>query len=149
MRFDTFIRSPLALARLDPLGAVRSSELLLRLSLGLVYLWFGALKIAGASPALDIIRRAYPALASPPLYRALALFELCVGAMFLLGLYVRAAAAGTVLHVLGTLSVLVVSPATTFVPGFPFLTLDGEFVVKNVVLLASAAALFLRSPGGR
>jgi len=37
-----------------------------------------------------------------------------------------------VLHLIGTLSVVLVSPATIFVPAFPVLTMEGEFILKNV-----------------
>jgi hypothetical protein len=41
------------------------------------------------------------------------------------------------------MGVLVLSPQTTFLPHFPFLTMEGEFVVKNLVLLGAAGALWL------
>jgi uncharacterized membrane protein YkgB len=55
-------------------------------------------------------------------------------------------AAAVILHLVGTLSMLVSSPRIAFLPQFPFLTLEGEFVVKNLVLLAAAGALFLHHP---
>jgi hypothetical protein len=60
-------------------GASLAPELLLRSSLGLVYFWFGTLKLVGLSPALELIRNAYPPMATMPLYFGLALFEVTLG----------------------------------------------------------------------
>lgn len=118
-------------------------ERLLRASLGIVYLWFGALKLIGLSPVLELVRRAYPPMGTVPLYVGLALFEVGLGAALLSGIWRRGTAAAAILHLVGTFGVLIASPRTVFLPRFPFLTLEGEFVVKNLVLLAAAIALLL------
>ena len=123
-------------------AVVLSPERVLRWSLGLVYLWFGGLKLVNMSPVLDLVRGAYPPLAAVPLYCALTLFEVVVGGLLLAGVWTRWVAAGIVFHLLGTFSVLVTAPRLAFLPYFPFLTVEGEFVVKNLVLLAAAIALW-------
>ena len=52
-------------------------------------------------------------------------------------------AAAVVFHLMGTFGVLIFSPHAAFYPWFPFLTMDGEFVIKNLVLMAAAVSLFL------
>jgi hypothetical protein len=56
----------------------------------------------------------------------------------------RYAAALVSAHLLGTLSVALAAPERLFAPFFPALTLEGEFIAKNFVLLAAALAV-LRS----
>jgi putative oxidoreductase len=121
------------------------AEWLLRWALGLVYVWFGALKLVGMSPVLELIRLSMPPLASLPLYLGLALFELAVGVALLGGWWTRRAAAAVVLHLAGTFGVLVASPQLAFLPAFPFLTMEGEFIVKNLVLMAGALVLWLHA----
>lgn len=123
---------------------------LLRVSLGVVYLWFGGLKLVRMSPVTDLVRDAYPLFATLPVYLGLGLFEVVLGVVLLTGAWTRHAAAAAVLHLLATFGLLVASPRTIFQPWFPFLTMEGEFVMKNLVLLATAAALWsltaVRSP---
>lgn len=125
------------------LRPVATPERLLGWSLGIVYLWFGALKLAHLSPVLELIRRTSPLLATAPFYNALALSELALGAMLVAGLWKRWTAAAAVLHLIGTFSVVFSSPQTAFQPSFPILTMEGEFVVKNLVLIAAAGTLWL------
>src|SRR2546427_4853044 len=69
------------------LRPVISPQLMLGWSLGIVYLWFGALKLAHLSPVLELIRRTSPLLATAPFYNALALSELAIGLMLLAGVW--------------------------------------------------------------
>src|SRR6266849_1766545 len=130
-----------ALARV--LRPVVTPERLLGWSLGIVYLWFGALKLAHLSPVLELIRRTSPLLATAPFFNVLALSELVLGAMLLAGVWKRWTAASAMMHLIGTFSVVFSSPQTAFQPSFPILTMEGEFVVKNLVLLAAAGTLWL------
>lgn len=110
--------------------------------MGLIYIWFGALKLAGMSTVVELVRSAYPGFASAPLFCALAVLEIAIGLALLLGFWTRWAAAAAVLHLLGTFGVFFAAPRTAFLPAFPFLTLEGEFVLKNLVLLAAAIAIW-------
>ena len=125
------------------LRTVVTPERLLGWSLSIVYLWFGALKLAHLSPVLELIRRSSPLLAKAPFYNLLALSELVLGAMLLAGVWKRWTAASAVMHLIGTFSVVFASPQTAFRPSFPILTMEGEFVVKNLVLIAAAGTLWL------
>ena len=64
---------PLACAR-GVADTILRPDRLLRVSLGLVYLWFGALKVVGMSPVVELVRAAHPSLATLPLYVSLAAF---------------------------------------------------------------------------
>lgn len=125
----------------------RSSEALLRSALGVVFVWFGALKLAGGSPVVALLEGTWPRLASPSIFTALGLFEVTAGVLLIAGLWLRPVACAVVAHLLGTFALLFIAPDRAFVGGFPYLSMDGEFVVKNFVLLA--VAVTLARVGGR
>lgn len=114
---------------------------LLRASLALVFLWFGLLKAFGVSPVIEVIDIAYPAILNYPfLFDLLILLELAIGVGLLVSRFARTAALLGAIHLtIATLGVLF-SPQA-FSGGFPFLTLIGEFVVKNIVLIAALFVL--------
>ncbi|MGH9159484.1 MAG: DUF417 family protein [Vicinamibacteraceae bacterium] len=124
------------------LDATARTGWLLRVSLGVVYVWFGGLKLVGMSPVTTLVRNAYPMFEALPIYVGLALFEVVLGIALLVGAWTRHAAAAAVLHLIATFGLLIASPRMVFQPWFPFLTMEGEFVMKNLVLLATAAALW-------
>jgi uncharacterized membrane protein YkgB len=108
-----------------------------------VYLWFGALKLFDVSPVVDVIRDAYPFFVSMPLmYRLLAIVEVALGAGILIPRFARLSAFGMLIHLFFATFGVLLSPQA-FLGGFPFLSIVGEFVVKNVVLIA-ALLLILR-----
>jgi uncharacterized membrane protein YphA (DoxX/SURF4 family) len=127
----------------------RAVPLLLRGSLGLTFVWFGGLKLAGeptlpASLVAAITPFVDPDL-SVPLVGAV---EVVLGAGLLLGRGLPVFLAGVALQLSGTLLVLLLRPDVAFVDGNPLrLSVEGEYVVKNLVLLAATASLALHSLG--
>ncbi|MES1944487.1 hypothetical protein PC39_10237 [Salinisphaera sp. PC39] len=77
-----------------------------------------------------------------PLYCGLAFFEVAVGILFLAGLRKRWTLLAAIIHLLGTFRTLILVPSAVFLGRFPFLTMEGEFVVKNLVLLAALYAIW-------
>src|SRR5207244_2156867 len=73
-----------------------SPQRMLGWSLGIVYLGFGALKLAHLSPVLELSRRTSPLLATAPFSNALALSELTIGLILLAGVWRRWTAASAV-----------------------------------------------------
>lgn len=117
--------------------------LLLRWSLGITFLWFGILKLFNVSPILDIIRHALPAFlaSSNPFMFSLAVLEILIGILLLAHKFVKLTAIVLILHLLvATGSVLFTQG---FSPWFPVLSLAGEFVVKNLVLMAAGFVLLV------
>lgn len=114
----------------------------LRWSLGCIYLWFGVLKLLDISPAVSLVGQAYPPFIAVPLYCGLAFFEVAVGILFLAGLWTRWTLLAAAVHLLGTFGTLILAPSVVFLERFPFLTMEGEFVVKNLVLLAALYAIW-------
>jgi putative oxidoreductase len=129
----------------------RAVPLLLRGSLGLTFAWFGALKLAGQPTLPASLIAAITPFADPDLSVPLVgAFEVTLGAGLLLGRFMRVFLAGVALQLSGTFLVLVLRPDVAFVDGNPLLlSVEGEYVVKNLVLLAATAALALHTLGPR
>jgi uncharacterized membrane protein YkgB len=121
---------------------------LLRFSLGLVFLLFGVLKfVPGLSPAEDIAVRAVTELTFGLMPAGVALFlvalvETTIGVSLLTGRCVRLGLALLGAAMIGILSPLVLFPSELFAGPVP--TLMGQYVIKDIVLLAAALVLAVR-----
>ena len=118
---------------------------MLRWSLGLVLLWIGALKFANPTPVVDLLEASLSFLAFPAFVYVLGVFEVTAAVLLIAGKalrYVGLLAAGLFV---GTLVIFLIAPAVSYgEAGFPNLTLAGEFLLKDLVLL-SAALMVARS----
>lgn len=119
----------------------RYTPVMMRAVLGLVFVWFGALKVANVTPVAELVAdtlRWVPIDASI-LLPALGGFEIVVGILLVIGVALRPVLISLVGHLAGTFLVLVVQPGVAFQDGNPLLlTTEGEFVVKNLVLIVGA-----------
>lgn len=106
----------------------------LRLSLGIVFFWFGALKVAGHNPVYDLVRSVSPFLVTPAGNLLLGGLETLIGLGLLLNLFPTVIHMALVLHLAGTFLTFFTAPELMFDPQFPVLSLAGEFVVKNLTL---------------
>jgi uncharacterized membrane protein YphA (DoxX/SURF4 family) len=129
----------------------RAVPLLLRGSLGLTFLWFGALKLAGQPTLPASLIAAITPMVDPDLSVPLVgAFEVALGAGLLVGRLLPVFVGAAALQLSGTFMVLVLRPDVAFVDGNPLLlSVEGEYVVKNLVLLAATAALALHTLGRR
>ncbi|MDQ4145314.1 MAG: hypothetical protein M3198_16545, partial [Actinomycetota bacterium] len=117
----------------------------LRASLGVVFVWFGALEIAGVTPVTDLVANTVYWLDASSFVPLLGAFEILVGLGLVTGLLMRVVLLLFALQMIGTFLVFVVQPEVAFQKGNPLLlTVEGEFVAKNLVLLAAGAALGAR-----
>jgi uncharacterized membrane protein YkgB len=120
----------------------RAALPLLRLSLGLVFVWFGALKIAGETPVADLVADTVYWVDPSWFVPLLGVFEVVVGIGLLWGRLLRIVLALFVLQMMGTFLVLVIQPEVAFQDGNPLmLTTEGEFVIKNLVLLSAGLVI--------
>ncbi len=129
----------------------RTSLPALRIALGVVFLWFGALKVLGVTPVARLVLDTVP-LIEPPTWivPAMGVFEVAVGLWLITGIGLRVLLPVYVAHMLATFGVLLIQPELSFQNGNPLLlTSEGEFVVKNLVLLAAGVAVCSRSRRGR
>jgi uncharacterized membrane protein YphA (DoxX/SURF4 family) len=127
---------------------------MLRLALGVVFLWFGALKFfPGLSPAETLAGQTIEALSlgiipTSAAVFILAIWECAIGVGLLTGLWMRATLALLFVQMLGTITPLFLFPDQTWVV-FPIApTLEGQYIIKNAVLVAGAVVLGATVRGG-
>lgn len=128
---------------------------LLRVSLGIIFLWFGALKlIPGLSPAEGLATRTITLLSggmvSPVVIPyVLGIWECLIGVGLLSGVWLRAVLLLLALQMAGTFTPLALFPDECFarVPFVP--TLEGQYIIKNLVLVAAALVIGATVRGGR
>lgn len=120
----------------------RGSLPALRIALGVVFVWFGALKISGSTPVAELVLDTVPFIEAPAwIVPAMGVFEVTVGLWLVTGIGLRMLLPVYTAHMLATFGVLVIQPELSFLNGNPLLlTTEGEFVVKNLVLLAAGIA---------
>ena len=121
--------------------------LLLRISMGIVFLWFGALKFfPGLSPAADLavrtITRLTFGLVSPELALfTLAAWECLIGLGLIFGVWMRGTLLLLFLQMMGTITPIFFFPQEVFtvIPYAP--TLEGQYIFKNMVLISAGLVI--------
>ncbi len=126
----------------------------LRVSLGIVFFWFGLLKFfPNLSPAEELATRTIETLSfgivlpevSLPV---LAAWEVLIGLGLITGKFMRATLLLLFLQMVGTVTPLFLFPNETFTQ-FPYApTLEGQYIIKNVVLVSAALVIGATVRGG-
>lgn len=130
----------------------RYSVALLRISLGLVFFIFGVLKFfPGASPAQDLVIRTFDKLSFGLVPGSTALLitaaaECFIGLTLITGKLLRTGLAVLAASMVGIMSPLVLFTSDLF-PGAP--TLEGQYVLKDIVLVTAGLVVAARALGGR
>ncbi len=127
----------------------------LRLSLGIIFLWFGALKFfPGLSPAEGVAATtisdiSFGAVPADVALFILAVWECAIGIGLLAGIFVRLTLLLLALQMVGTFVPLLLYPTETFTR-FPYApTLEGQYIIKNLVLIAAGMVIGATVRGGR
>ena len=152
---------PMDRARLDSIDRTithwmaKHGVTLLRWSIGVIFIWFGALKLVpGLSPADEIATETAMALTfnlfSEDFVRgALAVLEIAIGAGLVFGRFLRLTLLLLFGQMAGTLTPLFLFPDQIWTD-FPFvLTLEGQYIVKNAVLISAGIVIGATVRGGR
>ncbi|MBL7970521.1 MAG: DoxX family protein [Prolixibacteraceae bacterium] len=121
--------------------------LLLRLSIGIVFFWFGILKfIPGLSPAQDLAIRTIDLLSFGLIpgnlsINLLAAWEVVIGIGLLSGVYMRTTLLLLFLQMIGTMTPVFLFPSEVFtkIPYAP--TLEGQYIIKNLVIISAGFVL--------
>ena len=128
---------------------------LLRIALGVVFFWFGVLKFfPNLSPAEELAARtiqtiSFGAIGPTISLPVLAAWECLIGLGLILGKFLRATLALLAVQMLGTFLPLLLFPQETFTV-FPIApTLEGQYIIKNVVLVGAAIVVGATVRGGR
>ena len=115
---------------------------ILRVSLAVVFIWFGLLKLTGHSPVVALIAHTVDWWPPDVFVPVLGLWEVAVGFGLLFKIALRLTLLLFWLQLAGTFSVLLLRPEIAFQAGHPLLlTVEGEFVVKNLVLIAAGLVI--------
>lgn len=130
----------------------RLAPTLLRLALAGVFVWFGALKLAGVSPVHELIAQTLPFVDADLAVPALGVVEVAIGLVLAIGILPRITLLVLAGHLAGTFLTFVTASELMWGSNFLELTADGEFVVKNVVFISAALVLigiYSRKPAHR
>ena len=119
----------------------RFAPTMLRVALAVVFVWFGALKVVGSSPVHDLIAQTLPFIDADFAVPALGAVEVAIGLALAAGVLPRITLLVMCGHLAGTFLTFVTASELMWTSN-PFeLTADGEFVVKNLVLITAGLVL--------
>ncbi len=127
----------------------RYGLIILRFGLGVIFIWFGALKLVpGLSPAEDLVRNTVY-FVDPDLFQpVLAVWEMLIGLGFLTGRFLRLTILLLFGQMAGTILPLFLLPEVVWTQ-FPYgLTLEGQYIIKNLIIIGSALVLGGTARGG-
>lgn len=131
----------------------RHSALFMRMSLGFVFLVFGILKFfPGVSPAEEISERAMTEMTLGIIPGdagriIVAILETAIGLSLLTGRHLRLGIALLAIAMVGVMSPLILFPGDLFAGEYRSPTLEGQYVLKDIVLLAAANIVAVRERG--
>lgn len=128
----------------------RNGLFLLRISMGIVFVWFGVLKFfPGVSAAQDLAIRTIEMLTfglvpEVLIINGLALWEVLIGVGLIWGKYMKATLLLLFLQMIGTFTPVFLFPSEVFnhIPFAP--TLEGQYIIKNIVIISAAMVLWGR-----
>ena len=117
----------------------------IRISFGIIFLWFGILKPFGVSSAEDLLKStvAWLPLGSPEFWLIIiGWWEVAIGVTFLFKRTTKIAIALLFLQMFGTFMPLVLLPEVTFQNRNILMpTLEGQYIIKNVMIISAALVL--------
>ncbi len=115
-----------------------------RFGLFVIFFWFGALKVVGLSPASGLVQALFEQTISFMSFNTFivlfGLFECLIGVLFVIPGLERVVIPLLFLHMVTTFMPLFILPAVTW-SGFMVPTLEGQYIIKNLVVIASAIAV--------
>jgi uncharacterized membrane protein YphA (DoxX/SURF4 family) len=132
----------------------RYGVILMRVALGIVFFWFGILKFfPGLSVAEELASRTISVLSlgyvSPSVsVPVLAAWECAIGLGLISGKFLRVTLLLLFLQMMGTFLPLVLFPSETW-KHFPYTpSLEGQYIIKNLVLLGAGIVVGATVRGG-
>lgn len=111
---------------------------LLRVGIAVVFVWFGALKILGISPAGELVANTVYWVPPELFVPVLGVWEVVIGLCLLYRPLIRLGILLLFLQMPGTFLPLVILPDVTFVTFPHALTVEGQYIVKNLVIIGAA-----------
>tara|TARA_B100000886_G_scaffold239721_1_gene168111 strand:+ start:126 stop:587 length:462 start_codon:yes stop_codon:yes gene_type:complete len=116
--------------------------LFLRYSVGTIFIWFGLLKPFGMSPAQDLVENTvYWFDDKTSFVKFLGCWEVVIGLTMVYKPLLRVSIFLLFVQMPGTFLPLILLPEVCFTK-FPFgLTLEGQYIIKNLIIISSALVL--------
>ena len=113
----------------------------LRISLGIVFIWFGILKPFGMSAAADLVARTVYWFPPDVFIPILGWWEVAIGVCLLFRPLIRVAIFLLFLQMAGTFLPLILLPNVCFIH-FPYApTIEGQYIIKNLVLISAGIVI--------
>ena len=117
---------------------------LARFGLFVIFFWFGLLKVMGVSPASPLVENLFERTILVMDFSVFIIlfgaFEMLIGVLFVIKGAERIVVPLLFLHMITTFLPLVFLPQVTW-SGFLVPTLEGQYIIKNLALLAAAATI--------
>jgi uncharacterized membrane protein YkgB len=115
-----------------------------RFGLFVIFFWFGILKVMGLSPASGLVQSLFeqtiPWMPFSTFLILFGIFEMIIGLLFLIKGYERLVIPLLFIHMITTFMPLFVLPQETWT-GFLVPTLEGQYIIKNLALIAAAVGI--------
>ncbi|MEZ4103008.1 MAG: hypothetical protein R3B55_00295 [Candidatus Paceibacterota bacterium] len=115
-----------------------------RIGLFIVFFWFGFLKVIGLSPASGVVQNLFestiPFMHFSTFLVLFGIFECIIGILFLIKGAERVVIPLLLIHMFTTFGPLVFLPEETW-QKFMVPTLEGQYIIKNFVLIAAAVGI--------
>ena len=110
----------------------------LRIALGVVFIWFGGLKVIGGSPAAELVASTVYIVPPELFVPILGVWEVLIGLCLLYRPLIRVGILLLFLQMPGTFLPIVLLPEQVFFT-FPHeLTVEGQYIIKNLVIIGAA-----------
>jgi hypothetical protein len=115
-----------------------------RVGLFVIFFYFGLLKVVGLSPASELVQQLFERtihfMSFETFLISFGLFEMLIGVLFVIKGLERIVIPLLLIHMITTFMPLVLLPAVTW-SGFAVPTLEGQYIIKNLALIASAIGI--------
>lgn len=115
-----------------------------RISLFVIFAWFGALKVFGLSPASELVQelfaRTIPFMSFDVFIILFGAFEVLIGILFIIPKAERVVIPLLGIHMITTLMPLIMLPQVTW-SGFFVPTMEGQYIIKNLALITCAIVI--------
>jgi len=113
----------------------------LRAAIAVVFVWFGALKLFGISPAGELVASTVYVVDPAVFVPVLGVWEVVIGLCLLYRPLVRLGILLLFIQLPGTFLPIVLLPEVVFT-AFPYgLTVEGQYIVKNLVIIGAALVI--------
>ena len=115
-----------------------------RISLAIVFIWFGMLKVLGFSPAGGLVQALFESsinfISFDTFYMLFAWFEVMIGVLFLVPRMTRVVIPLLFIHMITTFGPLLLLPGESW-SGFMIPTLVVQYIIKNLVIIGAAMGI--------